>query len=295
MSKKFCIIYSNFIFYILLLFFSSNNFYGQCVSGDCKNGNGSYKYGDGGFYEGDFSNGLENGKGRLIFSSGSSYQGEFKNGKLYGKGVKKYINGDILEGDFVNGDCIYGTYVYSTGAKYIGTFSNSNLELGTYIWPDGDKYIGPFLKNNLHGEGIKVLKSGEIIEGVWSNGTLVEQKKKEPSPQNKNLIHSNSIISKSKSSDLLASIELEFPDDFIERKKTIDKEYSELNDFIKTRDSIKFALDVYKPIFTKDLDVETYKKIMDNKNVFYIINKHANQPYNDKVKKLSEIRRNGQN
>jgi hypothetical protein len=275
------------IFYLVLIFAHHFIVNAQCVSGDCQNGYGTYKFGDGGLYEGNFQNGLENGNGVLKYPSGSIYKGEFKNGKLFGKGSKKYINGDILEGDFVNDECISGSYIYTSGTKFVGSFSKSMPSNGTYIWPNGDKYVGNISNMNLEGDGIKILKNGEIIEGAWSNGKLI--KKKEPSPINSNLINNIVNKSKEKNGDLLSSIKFDIPTELLERKKNIDKAFLDLKKLLKTSDSLKVLLDLYKPIFTSELDVQTYKSILDNDNLIYVLKQSKDESYNDKIKKLNKI------
>ena len=303
------------IFFVLIFIFPYHTIYSQCVSGDCQNGFGRYEYKKNVWYEGDFTNGIFNGKGTYLYGTGTywgeylngkrhgkgiehsdygwSYEGEFSDDKINGNGIYHYPNGDIVEGNFVNGKFISGSVKYSSGDKYFGSITNGNREgMGTYIWSDGDKYVGPFLQGNFHGEGIKVLVNGDVIEGVWSNGKIIEQKKKEPSPQNNNLSHLNNVNNYSKSSDLLASVDFEFPVELLERKISVDRAYAELKALMKTNDSIKEALDIYKPGLTKELDVETYKTIINTNNVFYILRKNSSEPYNDKINKLNQIETN---
>ena len=56
---------------------------GQCISGDCENGYGTY-----------------------TFASGDKYVGEFKDGRPQGKGTKIYANGKVEEGRWENGTFI---------------------------------------------------------------------------------------------------------------------------------------------------------------------------------------------
>ena len=60
----------------------------ECISGDCNNGNGKYKY-DTGSYEGSFKGGFRDGQGTYTFNLGDSKTGIWEKGKLY-KGTYKY-------------------------------------------------------------------------------------------------------------------------------------------------------------------------------------------------------------
>ena len=56
-------------------------------------------------YEGDFVNGKMEGKGKLIYGDGSYYEGQFSDNKRNGKGIIYSKNGDIIyEGDYVNNE-----------------------------------------------------------------------------------------------------------------------------------------------------------------------------------------------
>ena len=53
---------------------------GECIEGDCENGQGTY-----------------------VFTDGSSYSGEWKDGFPEGSGTLKYINGSVDEGIWKGG------------------------------------------------------------------------------------------------------------------------------------------------------------------------------------------------
>ena len=69
--------------------------YGQCISGDCENGQGTYTYANGDKYVGEFKDGLKNGKGTYTFASGNKYVGKFKDDKYNGKGTATLADGSI--------------------------------------------------------------------------------------------------------------------------------------------------------------------------------------------------------
>ena len=55
-----------------------------CISGDCKNGTGTFMYADTSYFTGTFING-GNGKGIYTLRSGATFKGEFE-GAILGKG-----------------------------------------------------------------------------------------------------------------------------------------------------------------------------------------------------------------
>ena len=79
-----------------------------CVTGNCEDGKGTYKWSDGTVYTGLWKDSKHNGKGSYKFADGTTEEtGEFKNNDLY-NGYKIFsdfyyevINGD--NGDFING------------------------------------------------------------------------------------------------------------------------------------------------------------------------------------------------
>ena len=66
--------------------------FSQCISGNCKNGNGTYKYENGSVYIGQWWNDEMNGNGTLIWPDGSIYVGEFKHGLYHGNGTQLNLN-----------------------------------------------------------------------------------------------------------------------------------------------------------------------------------------------------------
>ncbi len=72
----------------------------QCVSGDCKDGQGVFEYGDGSKYEGTFKDAKRDGQGTLIFADDRKYIGEWKNGRPYGEGTMYYAEGKEEQGYF---------------------------------------------------------------------------------------------------------------------------------------------------------------------------------------------------
>ena len=100
---------------------------GQCTSGDCENGFGTY-----------------------VFQGGGTYTGDWKNGKREGKGTFTWTKGDVYIGDWVanaeTGSCVYS---FANGQKYVGEINNNNYEgEGSFILPNGYYKKGIF-KNDV--------------------------------------------------------------------------------------------------------------------------------------------------
>jgi hypothetical protein len=115
----------------------------NCISGDCKNGQGIYTYANGDKYEGEFKDGLKHGKGAYIFSTGDKYVGEYKYGLKEGKGT--YTNADIRNDLGVR---------LRAGNKYVGEWKNDKQHgQGTYTWHHGGKYVGEWKDGKMHGKG----------------------------------------------------------------------------------------------------------------------------------------------
>ena len=156
--------------------------FGQCVSGDCFNGYGTFTSGEG-TYKGYFKDAKPHGNG--VFKGSSldyNYDGEYLNGKKHGQGKMTYTNGTIEEGTFENnrfvkaksgcvyGDCKngYGTYEWPGGDKYSGNHKYGKRNgYGTYTWANGDKYAGNLKNNEKHGQGTYTWANGKKVTGEW--------------------------------------------------------------------------------------------------------------------------------
>ena len=150
----------------LLISFYSANVFGQCIKGDCDNGQGTYKYSHGTKYEGQWKNGQLNGQGILTYPDGSKYVGQWKANQRHGKGA----------------------YIYSDGSKYVGQFEDNRRHgKGTYIHPDGSKYVGRFKDGYRNGKGTYTFSDGSKYVGQWKNNYYLEALKSgesyKPSPK----------------------------------------------------------------------------------------------------------------
>ena len=183
----------------------------QCISGDCRNGVGTYKYPSGARYTGHFQDGEIHGIGVCYYTDGSKYQGEWVNRYPDGRGTKTYSDGTTRTGmwkkgrpvdtegnvleeyiarkqeestdDGTNiqsgclaGDCKNGpgTYAYPDGSKYDGNFSNGKFQGdGVFTFANGDVYQGSFKNNYPDGHGNRKLVSGEEETGEWKQGEFL--------------------------------------------------------------------------------------------------------------------------
>lgn len=82
---------------LFILFILSNCFHiaaqAQCISGNCVNGTGSFRFLNGDTYTGTWLNSQPNGKGVYAFSTRERYEGYFSQGKFDGQGTMTYQDG----------------------------------------------------------------------------------------------------------------------------------------------------------------------------------------------------------
>ncbi len=186
---------------LLLLIWSSaiTSLNAQCLTGNCQNGSGAYRYTNGAKYYGQFADGKPHGKGTMDYNAKSRYAGDWKNGVREGQGSMIYQNGDIYVGPFTkgrvqgdNGTMTYakgdkyvgqwvsdqpngqGVYHFKSGERYEGQFKSGDFEgQGKLYYPDRAYFEGLFKENKKHGLGKLVKPNGEVVEGSWNNGTEV--------------------------------------------------------------------------------------------------------------------------
>ena len=148
----------------------------QCISGNCQNGTGTYRYSATSKYTGQFRNGLREGRGKMTLPNAAFYEGQFSHGKFQGEGTMTYANGDKYVGawtnDLPNGQ---GKYFFKSRERYEGHFYNGEFDgQGTMYYPDGAYYVGSWQKNRKHGTGKIVTPNGKITQGTWANGKPTE-------------------------------------------------------------------------------------------------------------------------
>ena len=103
--------------------------FGQCISGDCENGYGTY-----------------------IWANGDKCVGEWKDGDINGLATFTYGKGE-WEGDKYVGE-------YKDDTRY---------GQGTYTFASGAKYVGEWKDDNMHGQGTMTYVDGTVEEGQWEN------------------------------------------------------------------------------------------------------------------------------
>ncbi|MFN0215473.1 MAG: caspase family protein, partial [Saprospiraceae bacterium] len=170
----------------IMLVANTQQIVAQCISGNCQNGNGVYRYASNSKYTGQFKNSLRHGKGKMTYTDGSIYEGPFNYGKKQGDGgTITYINGDKYagqwSGDLPNGR---GKYFFKTKERYEGNFVNGEFDgQGTMYYADGAYFTGGWKKSKKHGSGTLVSTDGEQKSGTWNQGKLVNKPAGAPNRQ----------------------------------------------------------------------------------------------------------------
>jgi len=176
---------------LALVFFVSEHVLSQCVSGDCNNGQGTYKYSDETEYTGQFKDGKAHGQGTAKYKIGSRYVGEFRDHMFNGKGTMYNATGDKWSGVWkdnekvpgteytvgcIDGDCENGKgkYVYEIGTEYEGEFRNGLPHgYGTCRFYNGDEHTGAWKDNKQDGEGTYRYADGTVKTGTWKDGVHI--------------------------------------------------------------------------------------------------------------------------
>jgi hypothetical protein len=128
--------------------------FGQCISGDCEDGYGTYTWASGDKYVGEFKDGIFYGQGTFTFPDGENYVGQWKDDQQHGQ----------------------GTYTYSIGNKYVGEWKDDKKSgQGTFTWANGDKYVGEFKDGIFHGQGTCTFVSGNKYVGEWKDDNMSGQ------------------------------------------------------------------------------------------------------------------------
>lgn len=143
----------------------------ECISGDCKNSTGVFKWSNGDKYEGTFEDGKKEGKGVFYFANGDKYEGEFKSDKMHGSGIIILKNSEKFNGRYNYGRMEYGTYSYKNGDTYNGYFSDEKPnESGRYTFANGSKYDGQFKNGKYEGYGTFTGNDEDMFVGLWQSG-----------------------------------------------------------------------------------------------------------------------------
>ena len=89
-------------FVVILLCLAFTTLSAQCLSGNCQNGVGKFRFQNGALYEGQMTYSKLNGIGKLRYANGDLYDGHWVMNQRHGKGVIKTHDGYTYEGNFVN-------------------------------------------------------------------------------------------------------------------------------------------------------------------------------------------------
>ncbi|MBX2890872.1 MAG: caspase family protein [Saprospiraceae bacterium] len=181
MNKR-LLIFPKFIFTLLFLSILPITLQSQCVSGDCKNGVGTFVYPSGAKYTGHFKDGEIHGIGVCYYTDGSKYQGEWVHRYPEGKGTKTYSDGTVRTGLWKRGKPVdeNGNLLeeYIAKKKDERQDDGTNIQSGClsgdckngqgiFAYPDGSKYEGQFLKGKFHGQGVFYFANGDKYEGEF--------------------------------------------------------------------------------------------------------------------------------
>jgi hypothetical protein len=96
MNTRFTIL----LYLITVLPFALN---AQCISGNCKDGEGTYLFKDNSSYTGEFKSGMADGYGICNYKNGNKYMGHWKSHSFHGEGTFYHANGEVLKAIWENG------------------------------------------------------------------------------------------------------------------------------------------------------------------------------------------------
>ena len=154
-----------------------------CLSGNCQNGQGVYRFPDGSEYSGEFRDAKLHGQGTYVYAGrGEKYVGEWRNGVINGRGVYYYRSGNHYEGEWRNGRKHgQGAFHYpDRGDRYVGAFANDQPNgQGVYYYSNGDRYEGEWRNGRKHGQGV-LYESGRTIVGEWRNDQKAQVRVEQP-------------------------------------------------------------------------------------------------------------------
>jgi len=139
---------------LILACLSFINLKAQCLSGNCQNGIGKFRFQNGALYEGEMAYSKLNGIGKLHYANGDLYDGHWAMNQREGKGVIKTHDGYTYEGNFVNNQLQGSTKVYDPkGGLFIGEWeAGKAVGIGQYTASDGHKEDGKWVEKNFQSE-----------------------------------------------------------------------------------------------------------------------------------------------
>ncbi|MDM8535907.1 caspase family protein [Desulfobacterales bacterium HSG17] len=161
---------------LLYLFtaFSPLSAIANCISGECSNGFGAYKWPDNNMYEGEWKDEVRSGKGTMTWNNGNQYKGQWLNNSMHGTGIMTWADGNVYEGEWQH-DLMHGTGTrkWTNGNVYTGDWDkNIRTGKGAFSWNNGDTYKGEWLNSAMNGQGKMTWAGGDTYEGVWKNNMM---------------------------------------------------------------------------------------------------------------------------
>ena len=160
-----------------------------CVSGDCTNGWGKYRYNNG-YYDGFWLNSKKHGYGLYNWKDGGKYIGNWTNDKMEGYGVYiaknndniigQYRNGELnglgltvsgdtwKQGEYNDGKLVVAYDFYSTDNSAGCTAGDCYNKYGRYKWDNGDTFTGFFKNGKMH-MGTYKFANGDKYSGMFNS------------------------------------------------------------------------------------------------------------------------------
>jgi len=153
----------------------TNVLFSQCISGDCKNGVGTYDFGFA-TYQGEFKSDKPNGKGTMDYGNGEKFVGNFKDGQEDGDGVL-YKNNTPKNVTYINGklqikteQVVIGGNAPKVDGCVVGDCYNG---YGEIVFPSGNILKGEFLYGERNGNCLYTFQSGNTLKGNFKENELL--------------------------------------------------------------------------------------------------------------------------
>lgn len=157
---------------------------GQCLVGDCTDGEGVFRDVNGDLYTGHFKGGRYHGAGRLEQGTEALYDGEFEDGVYHGKGTlkdrDKVFSGNWDHGreasgpgfmTFANGDRVEGNGEWTNGFTGTGIFTDAGRNLRV----EG-VFSHAFNLESLEGKAsVRSLATDHVYTGRFDHGQPVKR------------------------------------------------------------------------------------------------------------------------
>ncbi|MBF0270598.1 MAG: hypothetical protein HQL98_00790 [Magnetococcales bacterium] len=127
----------------------------HCLSGNCRDGTGHFRFDNGDEYQGNWRSGQRHGTGTYTYAKGEKYSGSWRL--------------DQMEGQ--------GTFYYKDGSRYEGEWrGNQRHGSGTLIQANGDKYVGEWRQDKRYGHGTRHLVFADHLARQQQAAELEEKR-----------------------------------------------------------------------------------------------------------------------